>query len=176
MAYTISALAVASAAEAHPFDVSKSEWTVDGNIVHGHVEVAIRDLQGRTLREFVETKTQVYLGDSCGAPIIEREWIEGEDGAAIDARYGCPGAGDLSVKLAWLADMPPEHRHVAHLTHGKSGLTAMLTKENDATSLAPPKEPPKPTTQPPARWPLFAAALAVVAFAVMRIRMKARKR
>jgi hypothetical protein len=175
MAYTISVLAVAADAGAHPFDVSRSEWSVDGNIVHGHIEVAIRDLQGRTLREFVETKTQVYLGESCNAPIVEREWIEGEDGSALDARYTCRGEGDLSVKLAWLADMPPEHRHVAHLAYGKSALTAMLTKENDATSVARPKQSPTPLAAPPTRWPLIAAVFAVLAFVVMRIRMKARK-
>lgn len=168
---------VAASARAHPFDVSKSEWTVEGNTVRGHVEVALRDLRGRKLEELVATRTFVGLGNPpCDRPIIERAWMEGEDGAAVDASVVCPGVnGDLWVRLTWLKEMPQEHRHVAHLTFDKSGLTAMLTKENDSASLGLPAQKPTPSAPAVAtKWPWIAAVVLALALAWMRIR--ARKR
>lgn len=149
---------VASNAIAHPFDVSKSESTVEGRTVHGHMEVAMRDLQGKTLDTLVSEQTQVTLGSApCSKPAITRSWMEGEDGAAVDFVCMCPSEGELAVGMYWLKEMPAEHRHVAHLSFGKNGLTAMLTSEHPTASFAPPPKPPVSVPPPTTRWPWYAS-------------------
>ena len=173
ISYSILALLVAASASAHPADVSQSEWTIDGNVVRGHVEVAVRDLGGQALRELLERKTQVDLGGPCKTAIIEIDEPKGEDGEAVQARFDCPSAGGMfGLKLAWLEDMSPDHKHVAHVTYGSAALTAVLTRDNALTTLAAPPAAPRPEPSSPVRWPWIAAVIALVALVLVRLRKR----
>lgn len=174
ISYSIFTLLVAASAEAHPADVSQSEWTIDGNVVRGRVEVAVRDLGGQALRELLERKTQVDLGGPCKTAIIEIDEPKGEDGEAVQARFDCPSAGGMfGLKLAWLEGMSPEHKHVAHVTYGSAALTAVLTRDNALTTLAAPPTPQPPPA--PARWPWIAVGIAFLVLVALRLRARTQR-
>jgi hypothetical protein len=167
-----------SNALAHNLDVSTSEFTVDGNTVHAHIEVAAWQLVSdagapEALRALVMGHTDVTLGAKPCVMTIEKLSMVDRDGAALDAKLACPEeASDLHVRLDWLRSMPSGHRHVAHLISGKTALTALLTAEHDsaAVTATAPTPPPPPSPSPLWVWAIGLVIAALVIVAAIRIK------
>lgn len=94
-------------------------------------------------------------GQPC-ASATPRAAVDARDGVAIDVTYACPlEPGELSVRMGWLADVTPGHKHVATLSGGTKLLQALLDAQHPDTRLSVvrrPAPPPAASVPPWARW------------------------
>ena len=135
----LAAFAPEQRAFAHAVGVSSGEYRLDGNVVHGDLGMAGRELarllpaidtdgdgaisaeeiaagQDAVARAFAGGLTVSADGRAC-VETLDRAWaLEAEGGVVFQVRYVCPEIpGQLRLAMPMLDALAPGHRHVGRL-------------------------------------------------------------
>lgn len=95
----------------------------DGHVTALEVERAKGDLEARLVR-----RVTVRAPEPCVATLTDAALAD-QDGLLVRARFVCRTAGEASVDVGFMEDLPRAHRHVARVVAGESISDHALTRD-----------------------------------------------